>query len=363
MIVPNISINESKLDNLLDDIRHWGLFGSVCLTFDFPISACALQTLQQIIKRSSGFANVQIHPQSLDDKQTLDNEQALELLNIGAAAIVCRKQDREQFASIPDDRIIFVRTDREKDFNQGDQVWPLSPSTATLVQLERQRINGCVDSDWLARNPESVVDYYCGILQSDRPDGLWPTIICDSLGIALGLAYSNRESLLHAITHRQGAYWSRSRGGLWVKGLTSGATQALQAIRFDCDADCLRFTVTQDPPGFCHRNTHTCFGEERSIATVVQRLKERIDSPDAKSFTRKLANDGEMLRKKLLEEAGELADANGGDDRYEVAWEAADVMYFSLVAMLNNGVGLEEVYAELARRMNRIVRRKNKLES
>ena len=95
----------------------------------------------------------------------------------------------------------------------------------------------------------------------------------------------------------------------------------------------------------------------------MQRLKELIDSPDAKSFISKLANDAVMLQKKLLEEAGELSEANQGDDRYEVAWEAADVMYFSLVAMLNNGVGLDEVYAELARRMNRIVRRKNKLES
>jgi phosphoribosyl-ATP pyrophosphohydrolase/phosphoribosyl-AMP cyclohydrolase/histidinol dehydrogenase len=144
---------------------------------------------------------------------------------------------------------------------------------------------------------------------------------------------------------------------LWVKGLTSGATQQLLGIRFDCDRDCLRFTVTQDAPGFCHRNTHTCFGEERSIATVMQRLKQRIDSPDAKSFTKKLANDADLLRKKLLEEAGELAEAAQLDDRYEVAWEAADVLYFSLVAMLNNGVGLEEVYAELSRRMNRIVRR------
>ena len=115
--------------------------------------------------------------------------------------------------------------------------------------------------------------------------------------------------------------------------------------------------MTQDAPGFCHRNTHTCFGAERSIATVIQRLTERIHSPDAKSFTKKLAGDAELLQKKLLEEAQELAEAAQLDDRYEVAWEAADVMYFSLVAMLNNGVGLEEVYAELARRMNRIVRR------
>lgn len=362
MIVPKLTLEPSLLETaesreqLLSEIRHASLFGSACLVSEEALSEERLSQLGRVVKQSGGFVNLQLHLSSISDAA------ALELLNIGASKIVTAAEQRNHFESIPDDRILILRTSID-GAGQGDQVFVESATAEELVDLEKQRIDVCVDSAWLDQNSETVVDYYCGVLQSDRPDGLWPTIICDSLGIALGLAYSNRESLLHAIAHRQGAYWSRSRGGLWVKGLTSGATQALHAIRFDCDADCLRFTVTQDPPGFCHRNTHTCFGEERSIATVVQRLKERIDSPDAKSFTRKLASDASMLQKKLLEEAGELAEANEGDDRYEVAWEAADVMYFSLVAMLNNGVGLEEVYAELARRMNRIVRRKNKLES
>ena len=60
----------------------------------------------------------------------------------------------------------------------------------------------------------------------------------------------------------QGVYHSRSRG-LWVKGATSGATQELLRIDADCDRDCLRFTVRQQPPGFCHLNTRTCWGAER----------------------------------------------------------------------------------------------------
>ena len=360
MIVPQITVDASAFSSpetqssLLADIRHWSIFGGVCLSLDEAqsLSETQLTALQRVVKQSSGWVNLQLKMKSLSD------EQALELLNIGAAGIVTASEDRESFSSVPDDRIIIFNNSP----TSGKQRWISAPSTTQLIDFQNQKIDVCVDAPWLSENSETIVDYYCGILQSDRADGLWPTIICDSLGIALGLAYSNRASLLHAIEFRQGAYWSRSRGGLWVKGLTSGATQQLHSIRFDCDCDCLRFTVTQDPPGFCHRNTHTCFGEERSIATVVARLKERIDSPDEKSFTRKLANDHEMLQKKLLEEAGELAEANQGDDRYEVAWEAADVMYFALVAMLNNGVGLDEVYAELARRMNRIVRRKNKLE-
>ena len=94
----------------------------------------------------------------------------------------------------------------------------------------------------------------------------------------------------------------------------------------------------------------------------MQRLVDRINDSDPKSFTRKLAGDAAMLETKLLEEAKELSDASQTDDDYEIAWEAADVLYFSLVAMLKNGVTLDRVYDELSRRMNRVVRRKNKLE-
>jgi len=188
---------------------------------------------------------------------------------------------------------------------------------------------------------------------------MWPTVIVDRLGIALGLAYSNEESLRAAIDKRVGAYWSRSRNELWIKGATSGATQALIDLRLDCDFDTLRFKVEQGPPGFCHEQTHTCFGYERNFAEVLARLSERVKGADAASFTHKLFNDPEMLRKKLLEEAGELSEANTRD---EAAWEAADVLYFSLIAMMRNGAEMHDVFAELARRMNRVQRRKNKLE-
>jgi phosphoribosyl-ATP pyrophosphohydrolase/phosphoribosyl-AMP cyclohydrolase/histidinol dehydrogenase len=117
--------------------------------------------------------------------------------------------------------------------------------------------------------------------------------------------------------------------------------------------------VRQQPPGFCHRETHACFGRERNIQAVISRLNERILGQDKQSFTRTLANDAAMLQTKLLEEARELGEATSPDD---IAWEAADVMYFALVKLVNAGVRLDDVYGELARRMNRIVRRPNKLE-
>lgn len=77
-------------------------------------------------------------------------------------------------------------------------------------------------------------------------------------------------------------------------------------------------------------------------------------------MTKRLVNEPELLQAKLLEEARELAEAQTTD---EVAFEAADVMYFSLVKMLAKGVEMSEVHRELARRMTRVIRRQNKLES
>ena len=79
------------------------------------------------------------------------------------------------------------------------------------------------------------------------------------------------NSLRAALEQGQGVYHSRSRG-LWVKGATSGATQELLRIDADCDRDCLRFTVRQQPPGFCHLNTRTCWGDEGGLGALARRL-------------------------------------------------------------------------------------------
>lgn len=323
MIIPKVSVDSVSGDNqeeLAGKLKHWGFLGSVlfCINEESDRSS-----LLAVIKKVSGYCDLLVRFDSAQD------DLAIEMLNVGASSLVVGSASQtDQWSTVPNERIT------------------LNSDLANVYCIEN-----------LGSNPDLIADFLIERLKSDRPDRMWPTVICDPLGIALGLAYSNEESLRHAIATRHGTYWSRSRNELWVKGATSGATQQLLGIRLDCDSDCLRFTVTQDPPGFCHKNTHTCFGEERSIATVLSRLAQRIESPDEKSFTRRLATDASLLEKKLLEEAKELSDASQEDDRYEVAWETADVFYFSLVAMLKSGVGLDEVYAELARRMNRVVRR------
>ena len=190
-------------------------------------------------------------------------------------------------------------------------------------------------------------------LQSDRADGLWPTIVADEGGRALGLVYSDRESLRAAVDEQRGIYHSRRRG-LWRKGESSGHTQELLRVDLDCDRDALRFTVRQKGAGFCHLETQTCWGEDGGFASLARTLAARVAEAPEGSYTARLFSDPALLAAKLREEAGELAEAEGRD---EVTWEAADVLYFTLVAMARAGVELADVERELDRRARRVVRR------
>lgn len=189
-------------------------------------------------------------------------------------------------------------------------------------------------------------------LASDRPDGLWPTVVVDEHGFALGLAYSDLSSLRQAVESGRGVYRSRSRG-LWVKGEGSGAVQDLLRIEPDCDRDALRFVVRQHGAGFCHLGTRSCWGAAWGLAELSRRLALRRSEAPARSYTRRLLDDPDLLAAKLGEEAAELAAAQGR----EVVHEAADLLYFALVSLARAGVPMAEVEAELDRRARRVGRR------
>jgi phosphoribosyl-ATP pyrophosphohydrolase len=198
-----------------------------------------------------------------------------------------------------------------------------------------------------------LADAIAAPLASDRADGLFPTIVVDEHGLALGLAWSSRESLRAAVDERSGIYHSRTRG-LWRKGATSGARQELLRVDLDCDRDALRFVVRQTDPGFCHAGTRTCFGEDHGLARLERRLASRILEPQLGSYTARLAADPKLLEQKLVEEARELAAARSPD---EAVRELADLLYFALVQGLLQGASLEAVWRELALRERRITRR------
>ncbi len=190
----------------------------------------------------------------------------------------------------------------------------------------------------------------------DKPiDGrLWPTVVCDELGQTLGLVWSSRESLVAAVNERRGIYWSRSRDELWIKGATSGATQGLLRVELDCDRDALRFTVRQAGSGFCHTGSRSCWPDRFDLSVLERVVSDRRQSPSPGSGTTRLLDDAQLLAAKLREEAGELADAA---DAAEAAHEAADLIYFLMVALARRGATLHDVQEELARRNLRVHRR------
>ena len=89
--------------------------------------------------------------------------------------------------------------------------------------------------------------------------GLIPAIAQDAeTGTVLMLAWMNAQSVARTLETGRVTYWSRSRQSFWVKGETSGNTQELVELRFDCDSDCLLLLVRQTGPA-CHTGRANCF--------------------------------------------------------------------------------------------------------
>ncbi|MEC7948953.1 MAG: phosphoribosyl-ATP diphosphatase [Myxococcota bacterium] len=226
-------------------------------------------------------------------------------------------------------------------------------TAAEVAQLDRMGADAQVGMA-LYTGRLSLAEAVSAPLVSDRPDGLWPTLVCDPHGVSLGLAWSNLESLSAALERGRGVYWSRRRG-LWEKGATSGAGQRLLRVDADCDRDALRFVVEQAGPGFCHEHTWSCFGETQGLGALDRTLQARAAAPPPGSYTARLLDDPDLLRAKLMEESGELMAAS---EPSHVAEEAADLLYFTLVAAARQGVSLTDIVRVLDRRALRTTRRK-----
>ncbi|MBN1940480.1 MAG: phosphoribosyl-ATP diphosphatase [Candidatus Aminicenantes bacterium] len=181
----------------------------------------------------------------------------------------------------------------------------------------------------------------------DWSRNLVATIVQDETGQVLMLGWSDWESLERTIADGRMHFHSRSRDRLWLKGETSGNFLYLVRLRVDCDGDAVLATVRPRGPA-CHRETYSCFGPRRfSIGALETILADRIKNPQPGSYTSSL--DEKMLAEKIREEAGELIAAREPDD---VVWEAADILYFTLVKMIRSGVGWNDVLKELKRRRN-----------
>ncbi len=96
-------------------------------------------------------------------------------------------------------------------------------------------------------------------------DGLIAAVVQDATSDqVLMQAWMNDEALALTLETKKATYWSRSRQELWVKGETSGHTQAVKEVRLDCDGDTVLLTVDQVGPA-CHTGTTTCFDSDQLL--------------------------------------------------------------------------------------------------
>ena len=159
-----------------------------------------------------------------------------------------------------------------------------------------------------------------------------PAIVQDAAsGRVLMLAWMDEEAERLTRETNEAWFWSRSRERLWRKGETSGNTIAVEEIRDDCDGDALLLRVRPAGPT-CHTGSTTCFAPEL-WRTVSERARER----PAGSYTVELLDDPARIGAKVMEEAGELAQAAREESDARVDEEAADVVYHVLVLLRSRG--------------------------
>jgi phosphoribosyl-ATP pyrophosphohydrolase/phosphoribosyl-AMP cyclohydrolase len=200
--------------------------------------------------------------------------------------------------------------------------------------------------------------------------GLVPCVTQDwRTGEVLTLAYVNAEALRRTRETGEMHYWSRSRDELWHKGETSGSTQRLRQLRYDCDGDAVVALVEPAGPA-CHTGERSCFyrelggrasaepdapaapGEPRPAAhealaalerTLVERDRERPEG----SYTAELLEEPARIAAKLREEADEAARAAESESEQRVAEEVADVLYHLQVLLLSREIPLARVLETL----------------
>ncbi len=190
--------------------------------------------------------------------------------------------------------------------------------------------------------------------------GLIPAIVQDHYTReVLTLAYMNAESLALSIAEKRTCFYSRSRRCLWRKGETSGNTQRIVSITADCDGDALVVEVVKAGPA-CHTGAESCFFEPVFVSDelkpfcyegLYQLIRGRKTDPKEGSYTTYLFEKGlDKILKKVGEECTEVIIAGAKGDREETVYEIADLVYHVLVLMVESGITLKEVTAELEKR-------------
>ncbi|WP_110928497.1 bifunctional phosphoribosyl-AMP cyclohydrolase/phosphoribosyl-ATP diphosphatase HisIE [Bacillus massiliglaciei] len=195
--------------------------------------------------------------------------------------------------------------------------------------------------------------------------GLIPAIVQDAeTGEVLTLAYMNKESLNRSIAEGETWFFSRSRNELWHKGETSGNTQKITEMKYDCDQDALVVKVIPNGPA-CHNGTTSCFtttlfeGEQvkphendTAFLFELEKLigKRKEEMPEG-SYTTYLFDKGvDKILKKVGEEAAEVIIAAKNRDPQELSMESADLLYHLFVLLQEQELPFQAVLDVLKER-------------
>jgi len=215
-------------------------------------------------------------------------------------------------------------------------------------------------------------DYNNGENAMSNEKMLVPAIVQDfKTREVLMLAYMNKESLEKSISEGYTWFWSRSKKRLWKKGETSGNTQKIKEIRYDCDSDTVLVLVEQKGVA-CHTGNMSCFyrkledpGEDidfknnmdsaSSGADIINELygviKGRIAEKKEGSYTYSLHREGiDKILKKVGEEAMEIVLAAKHQEKKDIIYETGDLLYHLLVLMAEKDIKPSELFDELRSR-------------
>lgn len=191
-------------------------------------------------------------------------------------------------------------------------------------------------------------------------NGLIPAIVQDAnSGKVLMLAYMNETALQKTLETKETWFYSRSRQELWHKGATSGNRQMVKNIALDCDEDALLVTVEPLGPA-CHTGAESCFyqpiqtpiDERREVIhRLVDVIEKRKNNPVEGSYTTYLFKEGiDKVLKKVGEEASEVIIGAKNNDKEEIKWEIADLVYHTLVLMNMTDVSIQDIKDVLYKR-------------
>jgi phosphoribosyl-ATP pyrophosphohydrolase/phosphoribosyl-AMP cyclohydrolase len=190
----------------------------------------------------------------------------------------------------------------------------------------------------------------------EKGNGLVPVVVQDAATLqVLTLAYMDRAALDETLESGEATFFSRSRGGRWRKGETSGDRLHVVGITPDCDNDALVLSV--NPVGnACHLNRTSCFGDADApgvgrIARLEQTIAVRAAADPSESWTAKLIAQGpKRIAQKVGEEGVETALAGVAGPDEELASEAADLIYHLLVLLHARNMVFQDVLDVLASR-------------